>query len=257
MYPRLVVCKGCGLLYGNPILSARSLELLYRHAAFDSDDESQLASFVYKQVVAKYLDQLPDRDSAIDIGAGDGAFCERLVELGFRHVVGIEPSEAPIAAAKPQIRSMLIHGVFRATDFPASSTSLISCFQIMEHLVSPLETAVAALRILKPKGVFVVVVHDQQAFSAKLLGLKSPIYDIEHLQLFTKDTAEQLLTRAGFEGIEVRRLWNRYPLKYWMRLFPFPPRLKPRLLSFANQSRVSHFRLSLPAGNLVLAGIRP
>jgi len=83
MHPRLVSCAECAMLYANPALSAETLGGLYREAAFDSREESQMASFTYREILHGLLRNLPDRDGAIDIGAGDGAFCERLIELGF------------------------------------------------------------------------------------------------------------------------------------------------------------------------------
>jgi hypothetical protein len=66
-----------------------------------------------------------------------------------------------------------------------------------------------------------------------------------------------LLEDAGFERVEVYPLWNRYPVRYWMRLFPFPSGLKNRLLSLAEASRVGGIQISMPAGNLVLSGFKP
>jgi SAM-dependent methyltransferase len=257
MHPRLVDCADCGMLYANPVLSAGTLSNLYQAAAFDSQEESRLASFVYKRMLEKHCANLPDRQEAIDIGAGDGAFCERLVELGFSNVIGVEPSAAPIAAAQPGTRAMLAHKPFRAEDFTPGSASVISCFQVLEHLSDPLDIAAAAFRILKPGGLFLAVVHNQRALSAKLLGLKSPIYDIEHLQLFTKESGRRLMECAGFKHVQVYPLWNRYPLQYWMRLFPFPPAIKSILISLAKSSGLGAVRVSLPPGNIVLAGFKP
>jgi len=127
----------------------------------------------------------------------------------------------------------------------------------MEHVPNPLEIASAALRILKPNGLFLTVVHNQRSLSARLLGLKSPIYDIEHLQLFTKETGRRLLESAGFRDVRVYPLWNRYPLQYWMRLFPFPPSIKSGLISFAKYSGLGALQTPLPAGNIVLLGFKP
>lgn len=257
MHPRLVNCAECGMLYGTPALSAETLAGLYREAAFDSQEESQMASLVYRRILQGFLASLPDRDGAIDIGAGDGAFCERLLELGFSGVIGVEPSAAPIGAATPELRELLVHRIFRCDDFIPSSVSLISCFQVLEHVPAPLEIVSAALRILKANGLFLAVVHNQRALSATLLGLKSPIYDIEHLQLFTKETGRRLLESAGFRDVQVYPLWNRYPLQYWMRLFPFPSGIKGSLISFAKRSGLGAIRTSLPAGNIVLLGFKP
>jgi SAM-dependent methyltransferase len=257
MHPRLLDCADCGMLYGNPVLSADTLSNLYHAAAFDSQEESRLASFVYKRMLEKHCANLPDRRGAIDIGAGDGTFCERLVELGFSHVIGVEPSAAPIAVAQAATRAMLVHKPFRAEDFTPDSTSVISCFQVLEHLSDPLDIAASALRILKPGGLFLAVVHNQRALSARVLKLKSPIYDIEHLQLFTRDSACKLLVKAGFRDVQVRPVWNRYPLQYWMRLFPFPAGIKNRLISIVKASGLGGVRVSLPPGNIVLSGFKP
>ena len=257
MHPRLLECAECGMLYGNPVLSPSTLSDLYREAAFDSHEESCLASFVYKRVLEKHCGNLPDRRGAIDIGAGDGAFCERLLELGFSDVVGVEPSAAPVAAAGTEVRKLLVHGDFCAAEFMPNSVRFISCCQVMEHVPAPLEIASAAFRILKPNGLFLAVVHNQRALSAKLLGLKSPIYDIEHLQLFTKKSGRRLMECAGFKHVQVYPLWNRYPLQYWMRLFPFPPGIKSILISWAKSSGLGAMRVSLSPGNIVLAGFKP
>jgi SAM-dependent methyltransferase len=257
MHPRLVGCAECGMLYGNPVLSPGTLSNLYREAAFDSQKESRMASYAYRRILERHSDDLPDRRGAIDIGAGDGAFCERLVEMGFSGVVGVEPSAAPIAAAGAEIRKLLVHRLFRAEDFMPNSVSVISCCQVLEHVPAPLEIATAAFRILKPKGLFLVVVHNQRALSAKVLGLKSPIYDIEHLQLFTKESGRKLLESAGFRNVQVYPLWNRYPLQYWMRLFPFSPGMKNTLISLAKISGLGAIRISLPPGNIVLAAVKP
>jgi len=257
MHPRLVDCADCGMLYGNPVLSEETLSNLYQGAAFDSQEESRLASFAYKRMLEKHCANLPDRKGAIDIGAGDGAFCERLVELGFSHVIGVEPSAAPIALAQAATRTMLAHKPFRAEDFMPDSASVISCFQVLEHLSDPLDIAVSALRILKRGGLFLAVVHNQRALSARVLKLKSPIYDIEHLQLFTRDSACKLLVKAGFKDVQARPVWNRYPLQYWMRLFPFPAGIKNSMISAVKASGLGGVRVSLPAGNIVLSGFKP
>ena len=107
MHSRMVECNGCGMLYANPVLRQEALAEAYKDASFDSGTESRLAAVTYRAMLEPHLPVLPSRNSALDIGAGDGAFLEELLALGFQNVVGVEPSEAPIAAAKPSIRGCL------------------------------------------------------------------------------------------------------------------------------------------------------
>jgi hypothetical protein len=54
----------------------------------------------------------------------------------------------------------------------------------MEHVLDPKVIALPAFRLLRPGGAFVTVTHDHRGRLNRLLGRRSPIIDIEHLQLF-------------------------------------------------------------------------
>src|ERR1700733_12219438 len=121
MHSRMVEWNLCGMLYANPVLRQEDLAEAYKEASFDSGVESRLAAVTYRVLLEPHLNALPSRTSALDIGAGDGTFVEELLTLGFTNVVGVEPSEAPIEAAKPAIRGYLKCGVFAADQFTAGS----------------------------------------------------------------------------------------------------------------------------------------
>jgi SAM-dependent methyltransferase len=256
MHPRLIECPECGLLYGSPVLSPETLADAYRDAAFDGGNEARYASETYTGEIRKILRRLPDLNGALDIGTGDGAFLEQLASLGFQNAIGVEPSEAPYAAARPEIRDKIRFGLFRSEDYPPAGFSLVTCFQTMEHLWDPLEIARAVLPLLKTGGAFAIVVHNRYALSARVLGFKSPIFDVEHLQLFSPQTARSLLERAGYKRVQAASIWNRYPLYYWIKLFPLPDRIKNVLLNLARTSRIGKILVPLPAGNLVCVGYK-
>lgn len=257
MHWRLVECPTCDLLYSSPAPAPQSLTAAYDEAAFDSGPEARYAAFTYARFLPRIVSRLPDRNGALDIGTGDGVFLERLLDAGFTNVVGVEPSSAPIAAAAPNVKPLIRHDIFRVESFEPESLSLVTCFQTFEHLPDPLSMCRDAYRLLKPGGAVLFVGHNRRALSAKVLGEKSPIFDIEHLQLFSPTSVKHLVNKAGFVDIEVGSLLNRYPINYWLRLLPLPKSMKRGLINGLAAARVGKLPVPMPAGNLFVIGFKP
>ena len=257
MHPQMVECAECQLVYGNLVPARETVIGAYEKAAFDSGQESLFASRTYARIVAGQLKQLGSHKTALDIGAGDGRFLESLLALGFSEVIGVEPSAAAVAQADRKAQGLIRQGLFRAEDFEPGAFDQITCFQVMEHLWGPTQMASDAFALLRPGGLFLTVVHDVEALPTRLLGTRSPIFDIEHLQLFSRATIASLLQRSGFTGTLVTPLWNRYPIYYWLKLAPFPLAAKKALIDCSKRIRLGRIPCSLRAGNLVAVGWKP
>jgi SAM-dependent methyltransferase len=256
MHYRLLFCAACDLLYASPAPTPETLAAAYQAADYDSAAEAEYAADSYARLLRGFLGRLPDRDGALDIGAGDGAFLRRLLDCGFTGVAGVEPSAAPIAAATGGVRPLLRQGPLRRQDFTAGSFRLVTCFQTLEHVCDPLQLCRDAWALLKTGGAMLLVLHNHRAHSARLLGRRSPIYDVEHLQLFSRRSTRRLLAAAGFEEIRIQVLFNRYPLSYWMKLFPWPGMVKKAILDGCRRTGLGRLPVVLPAGNLAAVAFK-
>lgn len=254
MHYRLVRCRSCGLLYASPAPRSDDLKAAYNDASFDSAVESADASRTYVKQLRAVLPKLPDLAGALDIGAGDGAFLERLLAAGFSGVAGVEPSEAPIRAARPEVRNLIHHGVFSDKDYQPAGFRLITCFQTIEHVSDPASVCAAAYNLLKSPGAFFIVAHNCRSLSARILGLKSPIFDIEHLQLFSPESMRYMMEQTGFKDIAIYPVANSYPLQYWVKMLPLGPGLKKKVGAFIEAAGLDRFRLPLWAGNMAAIG---
>jgi len=254
MRHRLVRCRTCDALYASPAPRTEALLDAYEEASFDSSEEAARAARTYAALVRGFVAELPDRVGALDIGTGDGAFLRELVSMDFRDVAGLEPSRAPIAAAADDVKPLIRHGAFRPGELAEGALSLITCFQTIEHVREPLPLVRECHRLLKPGGALFLAAHNHRALSARVLGLRSPIIDIEHMQLLSKRSARELLARSGFERVVVRPFWNRYPLHYWFKLLPLPADARRKIVHRLRSSRLGRVAVPLPAGNLVAIG---
>ncbi len=250
MHYRLVECGRCDLVYANPAPDAGHLEDAYREAAYDSGEEAACAARTYAGFLPAIISKLRRTGAALDIGAGDGAFLEQLLAAGFSDPMGVEPSTLPIESAKPEIRARIRQGLFSAAHFARNSLSLVTCFQTIEHVFSPGEMFRQIHLLLEDGGAIFLVCHNRRAWSAKALGLKSPIFDIEHLQLFSPDSLRFGLEASGFTDVSIHAVKNRYPLRYWTRLLPFPTGVKAKILQVLATTSLGARQISLPAGNI-------
>jgi SAM-dependent methyltransferase len=257
MHHRLVECATCDTVYASPVPDLGGIDAAYDAAAFDSKEEAMCASRTYAGLVRPLLARLPRSGSALDIGTGEGSLLEELLGLGFARVRGYEPSAAPLAAASERVRPLIVHDVFELRHAARNGPyDLITCCMTIEHVPDPAQLCRDALELLAPGGVFMIVCHDRRAPLNRLLGSRSPIMDIEHLQLFSQASVRALLERAGFGDVGVQRITNRYPLHYWLKLAPVPGGLKRALVAGARRAPLRSVSLSLPVGNLAATGTR-
>jgi hypothetical protein len=126
----------------------------------------------------------------------------------------------------------------------------------MEHVDDPLGLCRDAHALLRPDGALFLVCHNHRALSARLMGLRSPIFDIEHLQLFSPTSIRKTLERAGFADVDVFTVVNRYPLHYFAKLAPLPELLKPHLLKRLKSGFLGRTLLSVPVGNMAAVGYK-
>lgn len=257
MCHHLIRCPHCDVVYADRPPSQGDLARAYHSADYDSSEEANDAAAAYATAIRPVLAKLPRRESALEIGTGTGIFLEHLGSQGFRRLAGVEPSAAAIAAAPEHRRGWIREAMFDEGDYEARSFDLICCFMTMEHVRDPLEIARAAARLLRPGGAFVTVTHDYHALVNVALGKRSPIIDIEHLQLFSRRSLEHLFTRAGFSDFDARPFVNRYSLRYWARLAPLPAGTKATVTRLLNGTGLSKVRLGVNVGNTIAHGFAP
>jgi len=252
----MVRCRACDLAYVDRPPIVEELATSYHAADYDSAEEAEDAADAYARAIGPVLQRLSERSAALEIGTGTGAFLERLSILGFRDLVGIEPSTAAIAAAPPNRRAWIHEGIFEGSDFPPESFDLICCFMTLEHVQDPGALVAAANRLLRSGGAFVGVTHDRRALLNRILGRRSPIVDIEHMQLFSAKSAMGLLERNGYVDVGGASFWNRYRPSYWLRLVPMKQPVKEWLTRRLRGSWADKHRIGLNVGNFMSWGFK-
>lgn len=256
MCHRLMQCNTCDLVYVEDPVGQEELAEAYHRSEFDSNDEADDAATTYIQAMSPVIAKLPQKRAALEIGTGTGVLLDHLKHHGFEKVVGIEPSPAAIAAAPAHRKDWIIESIFVESDFEPMSFDLICCFMTLEHVRDPREILAASHRLLRPGGAIVFITHDYRSLVNRILRKRSPIIDIEHMQIFSQKSMRHLMEQEDLASIHVQSFKNRYCLTYWLRLTPIPSSVKKVLTAILSQTPLGKMKLSVNVGNMMSFGFR-
>lgn len=256
MCHELVRCLSCDLVYVAEPPDQATLSAAYLNANYDSSMEAADAADAYIDVLKTYIKNQPT-ERALEIGAGNGVFLQRLIDIGYEDVTGVEPSLAAINTAGEKIKKIIVHDIFNQESFKPNSFDLICCFMTLEHVQDPSKLARDSFGLLKPGGLLAFVTHDHSSFVNRSLGNKSPIIDIEHMQLFNESSLNILFAKNRFEIINVVPFKNKYALSYWVKLLPISNALKMKIIRILKFLKCDNFKISINVGNILSIGKKP
>lgn len=254
---RIVKCDTCGLIRSDPVAPSELVAQLYHQSGFTYSDEVSDLKRTYGRYLAKLDDYGARKGALLEIGCGNGFFLEQALAQGYRSVRGVEPSQAAINQAAPAVRDAIVCDLMRPGLFGPGEFDVICLFQVFDHVPDPGALLDACLITLRPGGLVLALNHNVEAVSARLLGERSPIVDIEHTCLYSPTTMTRLLVAHGFQVLKAGPVWNRYSLRYVVRLLPLPAGPKRAVLGWLQRHAIGRLRLSVPLGNLYLLAQKP
>jgi SAM-dependent methyltransferase len=256
LHYRIVRCDRCGLVFSNPIVDQKALVKLYQESKFTYEKELSGLRKTYARYLKRFAGHYPAKSSLMEIGCGNGFFLEEAMKFGFANVCGVEPSEHAVSLAPDSIRKHIIADVFSDGLFPYESFDVICVFQTFDHLTDPNGFLELCRKYLKENGALVFLNHNVEAASAKILGERSPIIDIEHIYLYSPLTHAAILKKHGFAVAEACSARNTAALAYWLQLFPLPEKIKNSISELLNFFSIGRAPVTLPVGNMAICAVK-
>jgi len=205
-----VKCDVCGLIYLNPRPQPTQILRYYpeEYEAHRSDHSSGMwpksrqgrAMRILRGVVEEHIRS----GVLLDVGCATGEFLVEMRNHGWS-VRGIELS--PLAAAAARQRYGLEVHTGSVADYGGDTTEydVITLWDVLEHLYSPLETLAALRRLLAKDSRLVFSVPNLQSYDRHLFGSQWIGWDApRHLCLFEDSVLVRLMARVGLEIVERR-----------------------------------------------------
>jgi 2-polyprenyl-6-hydroxyphenyl methylase/3-demethylubiquinone-9 3-methyltransferase len=112
----------------------------------------------FSHILTGRLGMSPAGLAALDVGCGGGLLAEEFARLGCA-VTGIDPAEAALAVARAHAAASGLAityqlGTGEALPFPDQTFAIVTCCDVLEHVVDFRRVILEIARVLTPCGVF-------------------------------------------------------------------------------------------------------
>ncbi|MBN1352374.1 class I SAM-dependent methyltransferase [candidate division KSB1 bacterium] len=209
--------------------------------------------------VLKSLDTMTEKKRLLDVGCSYGAFLEMAEEHGWE-AYGVEISSKAYSYAVEQRKLNIQNCTLESAEYPDDYFSVVTLWDVVEHLDDPLSTLREIHRVLKADGVLMIFTINQKSlinavghliYALSFKKIVSPLvllYDIHHNFFFNKRTLEHLLKQAGFDR-RLKIAWMDSKIERWQSV-PIPPLLSlgTKILDFAARLMGNRYRMIYYAG---------
>lgn len=254
---RMVRCNQCGLVRSDPIVQSDILSQLYSKSTFEYNEEVGNLKLCYGKYLSSLSQYNAKKDSILEIGCGNGFFLDEAMKQGYKKIRGVEPSLNAVEKATTEIRRLIECNVMHEGLFRGDEFDVICMFQLLDHIPDPKKLLDECYRVLKPSGLILCINHNVDAISARILGERSPIIDIEHTYLYGRKTLSRLFSGSGFNILGKGYALNVVSPHYLAWLLPLPNTMKSFLLNIMKLAWIRRLRMTLPLGNIYLIAQKP
>lgn len=222
-------CHHCGIIFLNFTLQYEQFIKSFYTKGYFSGNKKRSGYYNYGQnknldfrnylpIVSQIKSYLPQRGKHLDIGTAYGFLLEVTRDCGFQ-VYGVEPSEFAAGIAQKKFGKRVIKSSFEKARFPKNTFSLITMFDVLEHVSSPSAVLHKISSLLSPDGLLVIWTCDQGSLFARLCGSCWHFYNPpQHLFVFSKDILFSFLKKAGLTPFKVIKKGKWFSLAYLLHL---------------------------------------
>lgn len=197
----LVKCRSCKLVFAHKIPSTNELNEHYKNYSYEGDATlSEMTRAAYLKLLDEF-EKFRKTNRILDAGCGRGWFLEEAKKRGWE-VYGTEFSDKAIGVCSAKGINMK-HGALSPDMFAENFFDVITSFEVIEHINSPLADLKAIHSFLRKDGLLYCTTPNFNSVMRYYLKEKYNVIEYpEHLTYYTKRTLKHTIEKFPFKRIK-------------------------------------------------------
>lgn len=205
-------CRGCGLVFQNPMPLSEELLGRYADEYFDYEIENEANFFslmlqTLSDVDFEEIERVTREPKRfLDVGCATGMLIEYVKGRGWDEK-GIEVCSPAAEYGRRERKVDIINTSLEEARFPAEYFSVVHFSHLIEHIPNPVRFMDEVVKITAPGGRCIVTTPNIRGFQSRLMGSKWRSAIPDHVVLYSKKTLRRLLEEAGLR-VEKTKTWG-------------------------------------------------
>jgi 2-polyprenyl-3-methyl-5-hydroxy-6-metoxy-1,4-benzoquinol methylase len=205
---QLVRCAACDLVYVSPTFDEAHYREVYASQEYQDivrdlgikSHEYRVERFGRERVALMAAQLDTQRPRYLDVGCSTGFVVEAARNAGW-DAVGTDLNPSAIEFGRGR-RLDLRAAALEDAGFEPGTFDAVSLFDVLEHLLNPVQTLRACARLLRPGGIVFLYVPNYDSASRLLMGQDAHfIWPTHHLNYYTPATMRDLMAREGMDTV--------------------------------------------------------
>lgn len=149
----------------------------------------------------------------LDVGCASGWFLSRLaLEYPTTRCIGLDVYEKAVEYGKKRYKHLkLVHADAHKIPFSDNSFDVVTCTEVLEHVIGPEKVLREIKRVLKPGGIAIIEM-DTGNFLFSFIWylwshLRNGVWKDAHIHAFSTQKLEEMIIKCGF-GIKKKKVFN-------------------------------------------------
>jgi SAM-dependent methyltransferase len=235
----IVRCTVCGHMQLADLPSETALAEAYGEAQSDAYVQEELGQRATARGALELIERHRTPGRLLDLGCWVGFLLAEARERGWA-TVGVEPSAFASEFARERLGLEVRPGDLFTASLEPSSFDAVVLGDVIEHLPDPGRALQRIASLTAPAGVLYLTLPDAGSRIARVLGSRWWSVIPTHVQYFTRASLGRLLTRCGYELLELATAPKAFTVRYYAgRIGGYSPSAGRALVALTERAGVA------------------